>query len=418
VTLAAVLKEKWMAQVQAKPGWHNNVLYALLDKDPTCRGRNLRVPVKFGEVQASSATFANAQAAAALNSTQNVAFVLNTKHHYSLAQVTGEAAAACEGDDMALVDALTHEMDSAYQTELRHCNKHLYRNGTGGMSVIPAGSVGGALTLQLVGTAALEYPDAHLFEVGMMIGATPNFGGACRVGANRLTGVNRTTGIITGTGNWNALPAACADGDTLFIDGDYINAVNLVVDGLEAWNPLVPGTFGTVVTTVDPERLAGLRYDAVTPGDTLEEGLKKAGVRMIQNGMLKSGEYLGILNPIEWNELENGMASDKKFNKILARGDNGQEIATIGFDAIEMLCGGKKINFLQDPDCPYGVSRIFDRKALKIASMGTYPQTLGKGIDGMEYLRQGAADGYEVRIGGYPELICLDTGSICRVRTK
>jgi len=418
VTLNAILKEKWMASVPAHPGWHNAVLYSIIDKDPSCRGRDLHVPVNFGMTQSASSTFANAQAAAATNASQNARFVLNTKHRYSLARVTGEAAAACQGDPLALANALKFEMDMAYKTEVRRANQHLYRDGTGAMSVIPVGSVGGATTLQLVGTPALEYPDAHLFEVGQVIGATLNFGVPCRVGGNRLTGVNRTTGVITGTGNWNALPAACVDGDTLFIDGDYVNAVNLCIDGLAAWCPLVPGTFGTVLTTVDPERLAGLRYDAVTPGDTLEEGLKRAGMRCIQNGLFKSGDYIGILNPIEWAELETGMMANKTFVKVLARGEGGQEIGTLGFDAIELLAGGQKIKFLQDPDCQYGTAWIFDRKALKLASMGTYPGVLGLGIDGMEYARLAAADEYEVRMGGYPELICLDPGSICRVRTK
>lgn len=417
-TLNAILKEKWMAEMPATPGWQNAVLYSIIDKDPSCRGRDLHVPVNYGKTQSASSTFANAQTAAALNSSLNARFVLNTKHRYSLARVTGEAAAACQGDPLALANALKYEMKAAYETEIRRANQHLYRDGTGAMSVIPAGSVGAATTLQLVGTPAGEYPDAHLFEVGQLIGATLNFGVACRVGANRLTGVNRTTGIITGTGNWNALPAACADGDTLFIDGDYINNANLCIDGLAAWCPLVPGTFGGVVTTVDPERLAGLRYDAVTPGDTLEEGLKHAGMRCIQNGLFKSGEYIGILNPIEWAELETGMMANKTFVKVMARGEGGQEIGTLGFTAIVLLAGGKEIKFLQDPDCQYGTAWIFDRKALKLASMGEYPRVLGMDIDGMEYARLTAADEYEVRMGGYPELICLDPGSICRVRTK
>jgi hypothetical protein len=420
VTLNAILREKWMSSVASNPGWNGSVLYSIVDKDPTCRGRDLHVPVCYGQVQAASSSFASAQAAAALNSSVNARFVLNTKHRYSLARVTGEAAAACQGEPLALANALKKEMDSAYKTEVRRANQHMYRDGTGSICAIPAGSVGGAVTLQLAPTfvGSGEYPDIHLIEEGMRLGATLNFGVACRVGANRIVGINQDTGIITGTGNWNALPAACADGDFLFIDGDYVNNANLCIDGLAAWCPLVPGTFGTVVTTVNPNRLAGLRYDAVTPGDTLEEGLKKAGVRMIQNGMLKSGDYIGILNPIEWAELETGMMANKTFVEEPWRGANGEVVGTLGFTGIVLLAGGKKIKFLQDVDCQYGTAWIFDRQALKLASMGTYPRVLGLDEDGSEFVRLAAADEYEVRMGGYPELICLDTGSICRVRTK
>jgi hypothetical protein len=414
-TAAAILKEMWPSNKLVTAGWQLTPFFSVIKKNPDLGGRTIKVPVEYASVQASAATFTSAQTGAAAGGSKQICFDMTTVRHYSLARVNGDVAAAARQEGpKAVVKVLDHEMRRAALTEARRCNQHLYRDRTGHVSgIATSGLSTTACTLD-------DVRKAHLFEVGMLVGATPDYATNARSGYATISAINRGTGVLTATANWTTAITSLADTDSLFIYGDYASANDkLCIAGLEAICPETAPTAGDSYfgndRSVDVERLAGIRYDAYAAGDTLKEALVKGSSYMVANGMLKSGNYVLFLSPWRYSELANELDSNVTYTKVPAQGIGGQSVS-ISFDAIE-LCTltGAKVKVIQDVDCPYDVAWCVDLEALSLGSMGAYPGVLGMDEDGQDWLRVYNADDYEVRMGGYPQLLCTDPGSICRI---
>lgn len=84
-----------------------------------------------------------------------------------------------------------------------------------------------------------------------------------------------------------------------------------------------------------------------------------------------------------------------------------------GFRSIQITCGTNVVDVLADAYCPSNVGWILQKDTWKLYSLGDVPRF--ENSDGLQMLRQTAADGVEVRAKYYAQLGCVAPGYNGRV---
>lgn len=369
----------------------DNPLYALINKSEKFPGRNLPIPIKYGNTQGVSATFARAQANK--GNSQFSAFLLTRVKDYALYSVDNETLEATEEDEGAFLEALTTEADSAFEQAARDLAVAIYRSGTGSIGQISAGSTVSATTITLA-----NINDVSNFEVNMKLNASASDGGTTRNSSalTTLAKVNRITGVLTTSeAAWNTTITNLAASDFLYRDGDAANnSTNLKMSGLAAWIPATDPTatlFFGVDRSVDVTRLGGIRYDG--SGQNPEEALIDGCALLCREG--GKPNYI-FTHTSDFANVEKSLGTKVVYNMV----EIGEGDAMIGFQGIKMNTPKGPAVLLGDVNCPSGLAYPLTMKSLKLYSMGKAPKILKyKSQD--SYLREGSSDSVEGRIGLY-----------------
>lgn len=390
------------------PGYMNDVCYkdrpllALIPKFEGFGGRNMPIVLEYGHPAGRSQVFATAQANATPSLFED--FLLTRMHDYGVTQIDGETADAMESDAYSWVRGITNQIDGIMKQTARNLHIMLYRNGSGIRGVVGAGTGTATLTLTNI-------EDAAYFEVGMSIdgctGAGAPHGTPGVIGA-----IDRMLGTITiAAGLWNA---AIANGDNLFVEGDYTAAASVnMVTGFEAWDPAAApgaGLFYGVNRTFDITRLGGLRLNAAALGMTIEEGLVAAAFLIDAHGGRATHAFL---NPTQYRDLVNALGAKRMYTTETVLSKHVGIEAPIGFKSVVIDGPKGPIYCISDDACPVHVAWVVQLDTWVLASLGPAPKIIGT-KDGNRFLRQGAADGYEIRVGYYANVGCKAPGYNCR----
>ena len=288
------LKQYYRAEEVAKVVYDSHPFLELVPKDTGFKGKNAPIPIYYTRPQGRSATFSTAQS----NSTASKVgeFLLTRKTNYGVAQISGEAAAASQGDRYSFLDAMTTEIDGVLRSVGDSISTSLFRDGTGAIGQVNNSSFG-VTTLDLV-----TDNDVLNFEVGQVLAvAGTKTGSSVRSGTVTVSAVNRTatTMQVTMSGNLSAGISAIAQNDYVYVSGDYDG----MITGLEGWIPATAPTSGDSFfgedRSDDPTRLAGQRYDGSS--GTIIEALKS------------QGHYpaMGIANNVNCRETQKGQSAAK-----------------------------------------------------------------------------------------------------------
>ena len=386
---APILKEYYTAQRVENMTYKDFPLYAMLPKDKNFYGKVLPVPIQIGNPQGRSAVFQTAQA----NKTSSVYkdFVLTRVRDYALASVDNETAEASENEKGAFIKALTREIDSAIQAATTSVAWALYGNGSGKIGQIGAG----------VNTATASIPlsnsdDVVKFEIGQTVqfAQLESTGGFRASGATlQVLNVDRDLGILTMSAVLSSITGLAA-GDSIFVQGDRNNKVS----GLSAWlpssSPVSGDNFFSVDRSVDPTRLAGIRFDGSAL--SIEEALVKGLTRCNREG---GRPEVVMANYTDWGNLELALGSKVQYMISQAFGR-----ADIGFEGIQVKTNKGVSNVIADPFCPIAVCFGLTMKSWKLYSLKEPVRILD--LDGNKVLREATADAVELRIGGYFQLGC------------
>ena len=401
----AALKTLYTDQAVQNMVYKNNPLMALVPKYEQFLGRNLQIPLIYGNPQGRSHSFARAQVRGLVTSSNLKAFFLTRVNDYSIATIDNETLLSSKGDAGAFLEAATLEINGAINSLTRSAAIAQYKSGYGEIGQIAAGSSVSGLTL------TLSVPqDVTNFEVGMeldtfatLTGATKGYG----TSGNGLiiTGVNRSSGVLTFGFNvndaTNGIPTIAA-GDFLAVRGDHVaGATSLTkIAGLEAWLPSTAPTTGDsffgVDRSSDVTRLSGQRQNSV--GQPIEEALIDGAALVAREGGALSHYLMGYE---KYSELEKALGSKVQYVDL-------KVTAEIAFRGI-MVNGPKgPIKVIPDQNCP--ASRVFGLQmdTWRHNSLGAAVRVLD--TDGLQMLRQSSQDGVEVRYGYYANLSCNAPG--------
>jgi len=405
-----ILKELYKGQKVVDVTYPVRPAFASMAKFEGFGGRNLPIPIKYGNPQGRSATFSLAQA----NRTESKykAFLLTRKHDYSIASIDGDTIESTRGDNMAFLSALTDHIDNAMESLADAIETFIFRNGEGWIGKISSGSNVATKTITLA-----SIHDVTNFEVGMSINAIDP---ADPDGATRntdaeevISAIDRSAGTLTATSAaWNTVITAIAALDLLAVAGDAADAgADKKIGGFEGWIPETAPSSGDSWNGVDRSvdtRLSGQRHDGSS--QSVEEALidgQSAGAR--EGGKMDSG----FVNHVNCRTLKKELGSRIQYQKIPAKTAKGDH-ASISFRSLTVEGDHGPIDIMSANKCPADVAWLLASKTWRFNSLG--PATKFLMSDGLRILRQASADGYEVRTGMRGDISCNAPGHNVRVK--
>jgi hypothetical protein len=376
--------------------YKDNPALALMPKMEDFGGRNLPIPLIYGNPQGRSATFTNAQTRGAATNSLIDAFVITRVKDYSIATIDNETLEASKGNANAFMEAATTEIDGAINSLTRSLAVAMYRDGSGAIGQVTAEPAEAATTVITLTRAS----DITNFEVGMQLviwsaasgGTQRNFDGTVTAGV--ISAINRSTGVITISQTYNASGTIAAN-DFLFVNGDR----GLKLSGFEAWLPATAPTstpFFSVDRSVDVTRLGGQRYDATNV--PLEEALIEAASRVAREGG-KIDHF--FMDYSKYASLEKSLGAKVQYVDLRVN-------AEIGFRGIVINGPRGVIKCIPDQNCPSNRCFGVQLDTWKLYSLGKAVRVID--TDGLQMLRQASADGVEVRYGFYGQMGCRGPG--------
>lgn len=380
--------------------YQDNPALALMNKMEEFYGKNLPIPIIYGNPQGRSRNFTRAQTRGNATSSKVGDFVLTRVKDYSVATIDNETLEASKNSMGSFLDAATLEVDGAINSVTRNLAISMYRSGYGDI-----GQIGSISTNTITLSNA---NDVVNFEVDQELDLSASQSGALRAYGTSgngliITAIDRVGGVLTFdadvTDAADGIPTAAAD-DYIFVRGDHVSGSLTSVAGFEAWVPSSNPTstlFFQQDRSIDVTRLGGLRYDASAL--PVEEA-------HIKGASLVAREGWGIDHYFEsfatWESLEKALGSKVQYVDLQAN-------AQVMFRGIVINGPKGPIKVVPDQNCPS--DRIF---GVKLAMWKLY--SLGKAVrvidtDGLQMLRQSSSDGVEVRYGNYLNLGCRAPGA-------
>lgn len=400
----AALKQHYTADRVENLTYENNPLYALMTKMETFGGRNLPIVVQYGNPQGRSGTFAQAQKRGKVTNGKYDDFVITRVKNYGITTIDNETMEASEKDADAFLQARTSEIDGTIRELTNSIAVQQYGSGSGSRGIV------GSISTTFI--TLLNIASVVNFEIGMeLVGAVAEKTGAIRaVGSSTngiiITNIDRTLGKLgfgyNVTDATNGIPTLAAN-DYLFVRGDRQETGSgalLALSGLEAWLPSVAPTAGDnffgVDRSVDVTRLAGLRADlsAYPIEEALIEG---AALVNLEGGNID--HYFTTY--AKWVALEKSLGAKVQYVDLRVN-------AQIGFRGIEIMGQKGPIKVIPDRNCTAGKAYGLTMNTWKLYSLGKAVRVIE--TDGNTMLRQGDADGVEIRHGGYSQMGCRAPG--------
>ncbi len=381
-SFASALKQHYTQDRVENMVYKDNPWLAMVPKMEDFGGKNLPIPIIYGNPQRRSATFATAQANATSSLIKD--FTLTRASDYSFASISNEVLEASKGNANAFMEAATTEIDGAIQSATRSLAVALYGSGSGSIGQCNASVTSTSLQLK-------NPEDVTNFEVGMeLVFSTADGGGSVKAGSVTINNINRDSGLLTVDAlSGIATGSGVAANDYIFQEGDY----DLKLKGLAAWLPAAAPTsspFFGVDRSVDVTRLGGIRFDgSALP---IEEALISAAARAAREGAKPDTCFM---NYSQFANLEKALGSKVQYVDLKVTAD-------IGFRGMQINGPRGLIKIVPDQNCPSAVAYMLQMDVWKLYSLGKAPKILD--ADGLKMLRISNADGVEVRVGYYAQL--------------
>ncbi len=398
-TFDAGLKQHYTADRIEDMVYKKNPLLALMSKMEDFGGRNLPIPIIYGNPQGRSKTFSTAQTRAALTSTKIDDFILTRVKDYSLATIDGETMEASRGDINAFISAATTEIDGAINSLTRSIAVGMYRTSAAFIGRVLAEPAETATTFVIT---LLQISDVTNFEVGqnLVIYSAASGGSQRNSDGTAVTfpvaAVDRDLGTLTLTGTYNSSGTIAAN-DFLFVNGDR----GLGISGMADWIPdSAPGAtaFFGMDRSVDTVRLGGLRLTGT--GLPIEEALIEADAKIDREGWWIDHFFM---NPKKLGELKKSLGSKVQYVNLEAN-------PRVSFAAVLVDGSSGPIKVVGDQNCPYDHVYGLNMEMWKLYSLGSAVRPVNHDDAGLA-LRQASDDGVEVRYGFYGNVGCRAPGS-------
>ena len=279
-------------------------------------------------------------------------------HLYGYVALNGEVfrnAKARGGTEGKLIDYAKKQFSDGLETLMEELARIAHASSTGTRGTID--------TVNSTSIVLTNPQDALFFRVGMIIGATATDGGALRSGTPgyaTITKVDAGTGTLTFDSDLTVKIGSIQAGDKVVQYGNASNnGAATGFYGLEDWNPSTVGTLGGADRTVAPSQLAGVRYTAGGPMETIF-----IRARAQAFGELGSRFNMGEI-----------YVHPEQFAEVVA----SKEGAKMVDDAKNYELGINKMTvgthtFVEDPFCPVDVARIVPKGALELHTAGKQPE--------------------------------------------
>ena len=395
--LAAVLKTQYTQSKVNNLCYPESPVFAKMKKRRDFYGANKVVAFQYGSPQGRGANFTVGIGNMTASTYANV--TVTRAKDYTFAQVQGEAVDASKNDAGALLNGLKKEIDNAFYTTARSIGIALFQAGGGARGRIDASTSLGTPVL------VLKDPNSVVnFEKGMVLNlaSTDGTSGSKRTGTLTISSVDRGAGTLTMTGNITAGVAAAASQDYIFQNGDF-EATKSLPTGIAGWIPKTAPSGGDnffgLDRSVDPVRLAGLRYTA-SSGGPIEETLIQAAAKLAREG---GKPDVVVLNPMDYANLVMALGSKVIYDRL-----GSSEDPKFGFETVKLIGPKGPIMVVPDYNCGTGDAWMLTMSTWSFETLLDGPRILN--LDGNDLRADATTDSYILRIGYYGNFICEAPG--------
>lgn len=390
-----LLKELYTGQRVEMLVYKNNPFLAMLPKMENFVGRNFPLPIIYGNPQNRSATFSNAVGGSSVSKTES--WLLTRVKNYSIAYIDGETLKASEDDKGAFMDALTVEIDGAFQSLSNDIAFALARDSSGYRGQVSAEPTEASTTV----ITLLSAEDVVGFELGQTINIySAKTGGSQRIYATGVndgvvSAVDRDAGTVTINTAYDSNGTIAAN-DYLFVKGDR----GLKISGIQDWIPdSAPSatSFFGVDRSVDVTRLGGVRKTGTAM--PIEEALIDLAYAIGKNGGVPD---VALMNYKQYARLCKQLGAKVQYI------DLSMENVEISFRGVLIHGPQGPIKVVPDRNIRDQRAYLLQMDTWKLCSLGPLVHLLDS--DDNKLLRQSTADAYEARVGSYAQLGCHAPG--------
>lgn len=392
--IAPVLEELYSDETLDDFLYRDNPTLGMLRKSQEGGGEFRIVPIAYATAQGRSASFANSQTYAV--GTQRKQFQVPWVSNYQTAGIDGNVIDDASGNKTMVIDHVKFETDAAVKNLTDDIASNIFRNHGGSRGVVSA--------ISTTRVTLTNPEDVVNFEVGMEVqgDTTDGTSGAVHSGSATITAIDRDNGYLDTDSNWTSQISSLAANDHLFAYGDF----GLKARGLLSWIPSTAPTSGDsflgVDRSTDVVRLAGVRYTGT--GQSLESAIVQGCARVRR--WKKTGRIdLAVMNPIAWAKL--AISQDGKRMGGVKSQDTK---AVFSYDAIMVATPSGDVPVIADPNCQPDKIWLLNTDTWTVESVNG-PLVRVVQEDGVKFLRQYNADGYEVRCKARWNMYCTDPGA-------
>lgn len=391
----AALKEIYAPSVVGNLAMRSQPALALLPKADVFYGDTYVQPVKYTNPQGRSATHSSVEGNK--DYSRLVKFVItNRAKEYAAVNIDAETIMASSRDVGAFMSARQQEIDGLLETVGRALGKWIVGDGSASLGLYTSGT-----TTITLATA----DDAYNFEVGM-----------------KVTAINPATGLSRGV--YSTVSAVDAEGGTITVGATLTStADDLIVQagdnsgaalttstakvgmGLGAWLPssVSSTAFWGVDRTADSLRLGGLRASA--SGMSKEELILRTCDKLNRVGARPT---VCLMNPLDFSDLKISLGNRIEYSEV--KGDFG-----IGFTGVRFTTSAGNVTAIADTNVKYGTGFVLDTSSWKIIHMGGLPHIVTDDGLNARTLDWSNADGIEVKVRGFYNLVCNAPGHNARL---
>lgn len=382
-TVAFIYKRDYSTRQIADITMRDHVWFTKIAKEDGFGGDSFLYPVRYGNPQGISGTFANARTGASGSKGKQLRALRTPK--FGVVTIDGEAALSSKGDKKAFYNLVTMETDRVLEEMGDALAFDFYRDTYG---------TRGKVSSIASNTITLTEPeDARNFKEGMTVIADDiSTGASPRSGNTTVASVDEDAGMVTLT-NAAAITGLTAN-DYLFRLGDP----GTCMEGMEVCTPLSAPVFGSdsfrgVDRGSSPNRLAGSRLDDTSLNS--EVALGRLAVKISKIGRSHNIDE-AYLNPTHFFN-----AAQRLQAKVIY--DDGGGTANYGFQYILIHTAAGSFKVYSDPDCPINRGRVSREGSQYIKHLEGLPHIID--LDGMPMLRQTDENGVEGRVESFCNLI-------------
>lgn len=322
--------------------------FSLMNKQQA-GGKQSQIPIKIGYPQSGGNTFAiaNANAYPSQYGSFYLPEGLSYPALYNVNYVDNEAIYASRGGENAFAEIMMEEITGMRAQHMRDINRYIWRDGSG--------ALGKVLTIPSSTTVTLSlFTDGNNFDrYGTYVSSTTKFSTIptnAAVLAGQYVDYSARTATLTFT---TANPSGIAIGDYLFRQGYYATAAGVGLTlGVAAFVPDTAPTSTTFLTqdrSINPNALAGFRYDASQSGfinsvTNMLYSMKQSNYRVGNFG----NNLVVWCPPIQIQRLQNETA-----NSLVRLTPDQSAIAYMGFETYRTsYFGVGSVEFAMDPEVP------------------------------------------------------------------
>ncbi len=391
-TADAVLKQHYASGPLLNLAAQKNTTFGLLSKKnkrttTTGGGRSWTQPIRISYPGGGSSDFGTAMAATN-NASGFGVFTVTRKSHYRLAKMQTELLEATETGAEDAFEDMIDELDRGIEAEANYLNFRLFRNSGGA-----AGKVTNSNLATTIATLS-DPSDAWAWvknDVANMA-STDGTSGSLRVGSLTVESVQRSAGTITFTANLSTGVTGAAQGDFLFLAGDFGAALSGFSDWVPDSAPSATAFYGQDRST-EPEMLGGLRVDASSSGAPVHE--------ILIDMMAKADQFGAMLDVIVMHPLATADLTKQLEGKwVIIKSQDYDGDADVGYKGWNVSLNGRDVTIVTDRVCPQKHTYGLQLDTWTLFSAGTAPMFLQKRTGSILKVSENS-DAIEARIGEY-----------------